>query len=490
VNPNRLGLAGAAVAILATGVAMLVGPCSSGAPAPDPRAPSPEALPEPRRVPTPRRHGAPPETDGPAERAAAPRAAAGEGESGASALAAHVRVRVTRDGRPEAGAVVWLQSMAADEPAPDVPDTRWSDATYFGVPRHLGLAERFDPESSVVAPENRGPAQGGTSRDGIAEISVTAGVAYAVVVKRVDGSLLVADAPVVHPADGETLDVDVSLRRAATVAGRCVDENGSPVAGAMVQAFAATAERAASAIVRSGADGSFSLTVDGGRSSVRVRVAAPRLLRMCDSEAALPPSLDDAMVDGAIPGGPSVDVRLRRAPSVVLELTSDVPFGHLQVEELAFDETANVWGRLGGPVYTRDAATAADPKHAFVALSRADAQRPLMLWTWGSPPELSGVDPRGLSRARVHLAHGRKLSVTGKGWRAGDRLRVVCFIGAAGAEFPGVWVENEVGDGVTWSRDDTPPCEVELRLVRASREIGPHLRVPAGSEDAAVRLDL
>lgn len=489
MSGQRLGF-GLAVAVIVA-VVVLIATCSDDA------AKSTTASSEERSSPAPRPRVAPRRASdrraaGSSARLdadASPDGAAGTVATNPSASKGQVRVRVTREGSPVEGAAIWLLPIAPGEVAPDVPVTQWSDGAYFGAPRHLGFAERF-ASSHDAALVRFGGAAGRTDTDGAVELPAPAASAVAVLAVVNERELIAGDLPVVRTADGETVQAALSVRPSATIAGHCLDDDGSPVGGAMVQAFDAREERAASALVRTEADGAFSLTVDASRPSVRVRAAAPRNLPMCDTESALPPVLGDSLVEGVAPGGPPLEVRLRRESGVVLELTSDIPFGHLQVEELAFDAAGQVWGRLGGPVYTRDVGKSADPKRAFVALSRADVLRPLMLWTWGGPPELTGVDPRGRTRVTARFARGRRMTVTGKGWLAGDRVRVVCRIGPAGEEFPGVWVENDVAPGGSWSRDDTPPCEVEVRLVRGGREIGPRQRVAAGSEDATVRLDL
>lgn len=400
-----------------------------------------------------------------------------------------VRVTVRCDGRPVPGVDVWLRSGA---PLWTSAHPEWSDGAYFGPPLYLGLAPEAEPVSGSDALRKQwgGPA-GRTGDDGVAECDAAPDVPYVVRVASSADRLFVREHPRVTVGAGAVVDVVLDVRHAARITGRCLDADGRPVTGAWVQARTADGARPASGVVRTAPTGEFTLEVDGADASYVVRVAAPRAYRLSDDDTDLPSIVADATLTDVVPGDASLDVRLGRERHVLLDVTAEVPFAHLQVEGLVFDATANAWGRLGGPVFTRVLnETTADARRAVAAVPRPDAERPLCVWSWGNPPMLNAVDPRGRERAAVRLERGRRTSVTGAGWLATDRVRVVCFVGPGG-DLPVIWVEEAPGPGGTWSRADTPPCKVEFRLVRDGCEIGTRPTVPASRDDApAVRIDL
>jgi hypothetical protein len=398
-----------------------------------------------------------------------------------------VRVTVTCDGvaMPDAD-VVLLRVKSAKPPPPRPP---WSDGAYFDVPWYLGVTSRYDtefgtPDASGVT--SRSARTGTKDADGSVTIVAPAAPTY-VVVASVGGARLIARERREVTLDPlRTIDVALDVRRVPNIAGRCIDADDKPVADAWVQAVDPVDDVPASPLVKTDTNGAFTLEVDGTRPSYRVRAVASRHLQLCNAEAEAVAIPADTTVSGVADGTP-LEVRMARGRSVLLDVAGEVVFNHLQVEGLVYEPSANAWGRLGGPVYGR--ATSSD--HAFAAVPWTDAERPLMVWSWGSPPIQTAVDPRGRDRVSLKLPVGRKATVKGRGWLAGDRVRAVCRWGTPGSEIPVIWVETEVGPDVAWSRDDTPPCEVEFRLVRDGREIGARPTAPAGKDDAlSLRIDL
>ena len=450
-----------------------VAPSASSAPA---ARPAPARTPRPRSLPAPE-----PRTEDPG---VAPLAG---GVSDAGRATGRVRVTVTCEGRPVPDAKVILFS---DPPLPAQPvgdAAVWSDGAYFGVPRSLGLWGDARP---VLFPSLlRGEvAASETGSDGSVEITAAAGKALAVFVESGVEGFVPRERRGVTPMAGRAIDVAVDVCRVMRITGHCLDDEGRPVADAWIQAIEPIGDRPVSALEKTTPQGAFALRVVGAFPSYRVRAVASRRLPLCDSEAAIPPIPADTTAIGVVPDGMPLEIRMPRTRTVVLDVTAEVPFNHLQVEGLVYEPTANAWGRLGGPVYQRGAS---DSKHAFAGLPRPDAERPIYLWSWGGPPVHTAFDPRGRDRVTLTMPRSRKVTVKGRGWAAGDRIRVVCRLGSPGEEIPVIWVENDVTGCSEWSRDDAPPCEVEFRLVRGGREIGARPSVPAGPDEApAVRIDL
>jgi hypothetical protein len=398
-----------------------------------------------------------------------------------------IRVTVTRGGAAMPDADVLLLTKPAK---PSAPQPGSSDGAYFDVPWYLGVTNRY--YAGVGLPDANGHVtwaarKGAKGADGSVIFDAPVGPTYVVVAKSGDEWLVVRGRREVTPDPSRAIDVAVEVRGAAKIAGRCIDADDKPVPDAWVQAIDPVDDVPASPLVNTDASGAFALDVDGDRPSWRVRAVASRHLQLCNAEAEVVAVPADTTVSGVVAGATPIEIRMARGRSVVLDVTGEVVFNHLQVEGLVYEPSANAWGRLGGPVYGR--ATSSD--HAFAAVPWTDAERPLMVWSWGNPPIQTAVDPRGRDRVSLKLPVGRKATVKGRGWLAGDRIRAVCRWGAPGAEIPVIWVENEVGPDVAWSRDDTPPCEVEFRLVRDGREIGARPTAPAGKDDAlSLRIDL
>ncbi len=412
-----------------------------------------------------------------------------------------VRVRMLDgDGIPfKGGHVCFYPEAAFGEPAPWDGITS-SDGAYTALPVYTALWPHFDPVLKSGKPI-RGfeRVRGITDSDGYITLDVPAGRSLVTFVRYAMSGIPLVTNPRVNVDEGGEIELTIQAARKRTVKGRCLGGDGGPLEGIVLQALAPLAERPLSRLVESSASGDFEIVVFGDDPTVRLRAVVPyvsRPLGIYDSEAEVPAIPAETTVVGVVPDTGSVDVWMLDAPLVFIELTvpaGDGPLGHLQIEGLVFDPRAAAWGRLGGPHYRRSVRILEDSgalvpstpaaRSAFIALPRAVATRPLMLWSWGWT--ITAVDPRGLDRVRVPIPRGRRVELRGRGWRETDRLRVVAFCGPPGREIPCIWLDGRVGQTDRWARDDSPVAEIEFQIVRDGVVVGRSARVPAGTEPAA-----
>lgn len=407
-----------------------------------------------------------------------------------------VRVQMLRDGRPfEGGHVCFVAAERFVEPGP------WdglacSDGAYFGLPMYTPMWPHFDPVLGSADGDQRSEesARGVTGADGTVTLDVRANQTLVPYVRYGSSGIPLVSQPRVSVAAGGETTLTIEAAPMRTLAGRCVDSADKPLAGIWVQAIAPGEERPLSRRVQTLATGEFRLEVFGTDREVRVRAVVPYVahpLGIHDSEAEVPPIPAETTIVGVVPGVDTAVVRMHAAPLVFIELTvaeGDAPLGHVQIEGLAFDARTSSWGRLGGPKYHRANASPGG-RRAVIALPRAEADRPLMLWSWGWT--VTAVDPRGEDRVSVLIPRGRRASVRGRGWKDGDRLRVVSFLGPEGREFPCTWIDGVVGSVGKWSRDDSPVSAIEFQIVRDGAVVGRSARVPPGTGPAAeVAIDL
>jgi len=407
-----------------------------------------------------------------------------------------VHVLMLKNGRPFAGGHICFYDEAQFvAPAPWDGATS-SDYAYAGLPMYVSMWPHFDPvlrSGGSVSGFTR--ERGITGVDGTLSIDVPADRPLVLFVRYAMSGIPLVSHPHVALREGEEVSVTIEAARIRKLTGRCVDERGNPLPNMLVQAVAPFAESPLSRVATTSATGEFALDVIGDDSDVRVRAVVPYVrypLGMYDSESEIPPIPAETTIDGAVPGGGPVEVRMYSAPLVYIELAvpeGETALGHLQIEGLVFDEVSNAWGRLGGPAFRRAAGT--PPRRRMViALPRAEANRPLVLWSWGGWG-VSGVDPRGLDRVSVAFHRGRWAGVRGKGWRETDRIRVVGFLGPNGREVPSIWIDSVLGKTDHWSRTDAPVSAIEFQIVRDGVVVGRSERVPpgAGAADEA-RIDL
>jgi len=406
-----------------------------------------------------------------------------------------VRVRMLKDGRPfEGGHVCFMPEEVFVEPGP-WDGTSCSDGAYTGLPMYTHMWNHFDPVLGSGAPvPHFQRARGVTGSDGRVTIDIAAGRTLVPFVRYAASGIPLAAQPRIHVPEGGEVTLTIETARIRTVTGRCLGSDRKPLPGIFVQAVAPLAERPLSRTVQTSATGTFELSVVGGDSTVRVRAVVPYVtqpLAIHESESDVPPIPAETTVTGVVPGGASVDVWMPPAPLVFIELTvaeGEPALSHLQIEGLAFDPRAAAWGRLGGPQYRR-AVRGSGGRRAVIALPRAEAVRPLMLWSWGWT--ITAVDPRGADRVSVEIPRGRRAGVRGRGWKKGDRLRVVAFLGPAGREIPCIWIDDVVGAAVEWARDDSPVAAIEFQIVRDDVVVGRSARVPPGTGPATeVSIDL
>jgi hypothetical protein len=407
-----------------------------------------------------------------------------------------VRVRMLKDGRPFAGGhVCFCPEEKYVEPRP-WDGTTCSDFAYAGLPLCAPMWPGFDPVlgSADGAQQFEERARGVTAADGTVALDVRADVSLVPYVRYASSGIPLVSRPRVKVAEGGETELAIEAAQMRPLTGCCVDSAGRPLAGMWVQAVAPGEERPLSRKVETSATGAFQLEIFGDDHDVRVRAVVPyhaRPLGIYDAESDVPSIPAETTVAGVVPGADPVDLRMSPAPLVFIELTAaegGPPLGHLQIEGLAYDPRASAWGRLGGPQYRR-AAGKPGGRRAVIALPRAEAVRPLMLWSWGWT--VTAVDPRGADRVSVEIPRGRRASVRGRGWKDGDRLRVVCFLGPEGQELPCIWIDGVVGKTGSWSRDDAPVSAIEFQIVRDGAVVGRSARVPPGVGPAAeVSIDL
>ena len=407
-----------------------------------------------------------------------------------------IHLLMLKDGRPLDGAQIrFISEKRFKEPTPWDGVTA-SDYAYAGPPLYTQLWPHYDPvldsARPIVGLLER--VHGTTDQDGRLTMEIPAGRSLVLFVLHRDGGIPLVTQPHINMAmDGE-VSITIEAARGRGVTGVCLDERGQALPGMWVQAIAPVEERPLSGSFISGPDGAFRLEVYGDDPTIRVRASVAHnipLSRFYESEAEVPPIPAETTIEGVVPGTGKVEIRMPDAPLVFIELTvaaNQPPLRHLQIEGLAFDPRAEAWGRLGGPQYQRPASEVGS-RRAIIALPRSEAMRPLMLWSWGWT--ITAVDPRGKDRVSVTIQRGRKASVRGKGWKATDRLRVVCFCGPAGKELPCIWIEGPIGSKNQWSRNDSPISGIEFHIVRDGEIIGRSERVPPGTGAAReVRIDL
>ncbi len=406
-----------------------------------------------------------------------------------------VRVLMLRDGQPFEGGHVCFYPAENYLDAKAWDGATHSDQAHAGLPLYTHFWPGFEPVlgSADGAQHLEERARGVTGRDGVVTLDVRANRSLVPYVRyRMSGIPLVSQPRVNVAAGGETtLTIEAAPMRPLT--GRCVDAADRPLAGMWVQAIAPREERPLSRKVETSAAGEFQLEVWGTEPYVCVRAVVPYVahpLGIHDAESEVPPVPAETTIAGVVPGAGSVEIRMPDAPLVFVEVTTaeaESPLTHIQIEGMVFDPRASAWGRLGGPQYRRTT-NATDARRAVVGLPAADAVRPLMFWSWGRT--ITAVDPRGVSRIAVEIPTGRRVSVSGRGWRETDRLRVVCSVGPPGEELPCIWIDSVLGKTDHWSRDDAPVGVIEFQVVRDGVVVG-RARVPAGTGPApAVAIDL
>jgi len=399
-----------------------------------------------------------------------------------------------KDGRPfEGGHVCFFPEATFVEPGPWDGASSSDGAYMMGLPRYTALWQHFDPVLGSGAPvPGFEEVRGVTGADGYVTLDVPAGRSLVLFVRHAMSGIPLVSQPRVHLAAGQESSVTIEASRVRTVKGRCLDADGKPLGGILVQAIHPRQERPLSRTLATSAEGAFELAVFGEDPDVRIRAVGPHgALGIHDTEAEVSPIPAETTVSGVVPGEGSVDVWMPNAPLVFIELTvaeGDPPLGHLQIEGLVWDAVSSAWGRLGGPAYRR-ARGGTGGRRAVVALPRSEAVHPLMLWSWGWT--ITAADPRGADRLSVEIPRGRWAGVRGRGWHERDRLRVVAFCGPAGAEIPSIWIDGPLGKTDHWSRDDSPPAAIEFQILRDGVLVGRSARVPPGTGRAAeVRIDL
>jgi hypothetical protein len=403
-----------------------------------------------------------------------------------------LRVLVTCGGVPWRGASVYVFDAEAAKSLAVTPSAAtlrrppaFSDAAYFGIPLGSGLWPEFNALPSprelhagrvVAAPR--------TAEDGVVVMQLPVGADYAVVGGWNNG--LLATVRGVELTPDATTEVRLAIPTMRQLTGTVLRHDGTPAADAHVQAFAAADELPLSPVDRTDANGAFLLDVTEDTKACRLRVAGsrgrgtPLALRASD-----PPALDGDVTTGAVAvGGDPVVVQLPRADVVLLDVSCETPFGHVQVEDLVYDADAGAWGRLGGPSFKGDAV-----KRAVVPVQRVLGGRPLYVWSWGYA--CTAVDARGRGRVDVRLTRGREVTCAGRGWKPGDRLRVVQREKLDEGEAWVIWLDgDDVGASGTWTRGDCAISAMEFRLMRDGRVIG-KAAVPAGTAQAGTfRIDV
>ncbi len=398
-----------------------------------------------------------------------------------------VEALMLKDGRPfQGGHVCFFSEDQFVEPAP-WDGVRSSADAHLGVPFPTGLWPHFDPVLGSGGPVRQFEiARGMTDAEGRVTLNVPADRSLVTCVLIGMSGIPLTSQPRVRVDEGGKVAITIEAAQQRTVRGRCVDGDGEPLEGILVQVLSPLAERPVSRLAHTTKTGEFSVDVFGDDPEVRVRAVwnyAKYPLGIYESESEVPPVPAETTVSGIVPGEGDVHIWMQPAPLVFIELTipeSGFRFDHLQIEGLAFDPRSAAWGRLGGPLYGHS--QRAGGGGAVVGVPKSVAVRPLLVWGLGWA--VTAIDPRGRERLAVAITRGRRTSVQGSGWRATDQIRVIAILGPPGAELPCIWVDGDLGHVDRWAHDNSPISAIEFQIVRDGVVVGRSARVPAGTDAA------